>query len=89
MVHVGIRAVWNQGVSRHANDYVIRHAKGGLRDYVFSYQLAVLALLSTLSMRGAAGLGLFEKFLRSRHHPDMYRVVAALLYTMSSFSLRG
>lgn len=61
---------------------------GGLRQYVFTYQLAVLVLLLTLSFWGLAGLGIFEKIFLSNHHPDAYRIVSVFLYGLSSYSLR-
>ena len=67
---------------------ISKSAPGGLRDYVFSYQLAILALLITLAIWGIAGLGLFEKYALLRHHPDLYRICALCLYAVSSFSLR-
>ena len=91
-VFVGLAFAWGGNAqSLLQSDEIARLAKGtrgGLRDYVFTYQLAVLMLMATLSLWGVAGLGIFEVLLQRNHHPDLYRMVAALLYAASSASLR-
>jgi hypothetical protein len=65
-----------------------RFKKGGLRDYVFTFQAAVFALLVTLSLWGLAGLGVFDTLFLSNHHPDTYRLVSIILFAISSYSIR-
>jgi hypothetical protein len=62
---------------------------GGLREYAFTYQTAILSLLTTITLWGLAGLGLFDST-----HPlftiprFLYWAMGTLLYSLSSFSLR-
>lgn len=60
----------------------------GFRQYVFTFQMAILVILLTLTLWGLAGLNVFDARWPTdkRHVP--YRVVAAALYFLASMTLR-
>jgi hypothetical protein len=60
----------------------------GVRNYVFTFLAAILAILVTLVLWGLAGLGLFDKRWPTSNNPHVYFAVAALLYGCASLTLR-
>lgn len=91
-VFIGLAFAWagNAQALLQTDEMVLvaRHKRGGLRDYVFTFQAAVFALLVTLTAWGLAGLGVFDTLLLGKHHPDAYRLVSVILFALSSFSIR-
>lgn len=69
-------------------DALAEHHEGGFVEYVFVYQTAILAILSTMVFWGLAGLGIFEKALPKVTTPIAYFGIKALLFTMASLTVR-
>ena len=62
--------------------------EGGFQEYVFTYQLAIFAILVTLVAWALAGFGIFEKTWPTTDHARLYFTVKAILFTLSSLALR-
>ena len=69
-------------------DLLARQRNGGLQEYAFTYQEAILVLLVTLTGWGIAGLGFFDAKWLKHDHPTVYLMMRILLYTLSSLSVR-
>ncbi|MBW2303518.1 MAG: hypothetical protein JRF57_07360 [Deltaproteobacteria bacterium] len=69
-------------------DMLANYRSGGLKEYVFKFQSAILVLLITMIAWGLAGLNVFEP-LRGKLPLDFaYNAIEVLLYFMISLSLR-
>lgn len=69
-------------------DMLANYRPGGLKEYVFKFQSAILVLLITMIAWGLAGLNVFEPF-RGKFPLDFaYNAIEVLLYFMISLSLR-
>lgn len=64
------------------------HHEGGFVEYVFTYQTAILTILLTLVFWGLAGLNVFDKWISKDYCPKLYFVVKAMLFTLSSLTIR-
>ncbi|MEK7674623.1 MAG: hypothetical protein AAB676_02150 [Verrucomicrobiota bacterium] len=62
--------------------------KGGFAEYVFTYQAAILTILVTLVTWALAGFEIFDKAWPSEARQPWYFVVKAILFTLSSLTLR-
>jgi hypothetical protein len=67
---------------------VARHQRGGLRDYVYTFQLSILVLLVTICAWGIASLGVFEITWPGTANVPAYRSVASLMYGLTSLAIR-
>jgi hypothetical protein len=65
-----------------------KHHPGGYVEYVFTYQLAILAILFTMVSWGLAGLRVFDDKWPTGAHPLQYFVLKAFLFAISSLTLR-
>lgn len=61
---------------------------GGLREYVFKFQAAILVLLTTMVAWGLAGLDLFENLYCISRFNILYKAIEAFLFFLVSLSLR-
>jgi hypothetical protein len=61
---------------------------GGLREYVFKFQAAILVLLFTMVAWGFAGLDIFESLYCSSKFGVIYKAFKAFLFFLVSLSLR-
>jgi len=61
---------------------------GGLTEYVFVYQTAILTVLTTLITWGLAGLGIFDARWPTACSPELYFLSKTILFAMLSIALR-
>lgn len=61
---------------------------GGVATYVYTFQLAILAIIVTMSAWGVAGLGVFDRPCVFACPVWGYKVVMAALFAMASLTLR-
>lgn len=61
---------------------------GGFRDYVFTYQAAIFAILVTLVAWALAGFQVFDRSWPTSFRPFWYGVVENSLFALSSVTLR-
>lgn len=64
------------------------HRQGGLEEYVYTYQSAILFLLLTLILWAFAGLGYFDEYTPRTLHKKTYFVVATTLFFFASLAVR-
>jgi hypothetical protein len=64
-----------------------RHPEG-FSQYVFTFQLAILVILLTLTLWGLAGLHVFDDLWPTQQRGAPYRIVGAVLYGLASLTLR-
>ncbi|MFN0149674.1 MAG: hypothetical protein ACKVU1_03055 [bacterium] len=69
-------------------EHLAEHRVGDLKEYVFTYQSAILAILVTLSVWGIAGLGVIDSPSPIRWAHRLYPAVAVALYGLASLTLR-
>lgn len=62
--------------------------EGGLSDYAFTFQAAILCVLLTLVLWGIAGLQIFDKAWPTAGRPHTYFAAKTLLFTLSSLTVR-
>ena len=67
---------------------MVQHHKGGIAEYVFTYQAAIFAILVTLSFWALAGFAVFDKTWPTTDHGSCYFAVKSWLFTLSSLALR-
>lgn len=65
-----------------------KHREGGLRTYVFTYQTAILSVLTSLVLWGIAGLGIFDQRWPTPARQMVYLAMKIVLFAMLSFSVR-
>lgn len=61
---------------------------GGYEEYVFAFQSAILLILITLGMWAIAGLAILDEIWPTKEYPNVYRVIAFVLFFLSSMTLR-
>lgn len=69
-------------------DRLSQHHPGGLEEYVYTYQLAILVVLATLVAWGVAGLGILDRPCPWACPRVVYRSTAASLFALASLTLR-
>lgn len=62
--------------------------EGGFEEYAFTFQAAILTILSTLVVWGIAGLGVYERRCFWQCGVYVYRVAEVVLYSLASLTLR-
>ncbi len=62
--------------------------EGGFVDYVYTYQLAILVILTTVVFWSLAGLDVFNKVWPTPNIKIPYLMIKVLLYGMTSMTLR-
>ncbi len=67
---------------------VSKHRQGGLAEYVYAYQTAILVILVTIVSWGLAGLGIFDDQWPTTAHPKLYTGVKTILFGLASLTLR-
>ncbi len=61
---------------------------GGYEEYIYTYQAAVLLILTALVGWGLAGLGIFDQVWPTISQGTFYHTVSALLFFLASVTLR-
>ena len=61
---------------------------GGFSDYVYTFQAAILLILITICLWAIAGLGFFDLVWPVAHKSKAYKIIAFLLFMLSSMTLR-
>jgi hypothetical protein len=61
---------------------------GGLEEYAYVYQSAILAILITLCAWGLAGLGVIDRAVPAECYPRSQFMVRIALYSLASVTLR-
>lgn len=61
---------------------------GGLEEYVFVYQSAILVLLISLCLWGISGLGLFDQVWPKAERPWVLTSLRIIIFAFSSLTLR-
>lgn len=69
-------------------DELSKYHEGGFTEYVFVYQTAILAILTTMVCWGLAGLGVFEKMVPETTYPMAHFVIKTSLFALSSLTVR-
>jgi hypothetical protein len=69
-------------------EIVADHHRGGFREYVFTFQSAILTILVTLGLWGLAGLGVFDRSCPWSCPWWGYSVVRIVLFASASITLR-
>lgn len=66
-----------------------QYREGGFPEYVFTFQLAILTILITLSLWGVAGLGVFDCVWPTSSNEYGYFGVEVLLYAFAALTVRA
>lgn len=69
-------------------DAISDQHSGGIEEYAFTFQNAILCLLVTLALWGLAGLKVFDTTWPTAKCPNLLFAVEAALYFLGSLSLR-
>lgn len=69
-------------------DLLVKHHEGGLAEYIYLYQTAVLVIFITLILWGFAGLSVFDKLWPTTKQCITYTIFKTLLFAFCSMSLR-
>jgi hypothetical protein len=91
-VLVGLSFAWAGNAqallqTREIEKFAEKHA-AGIRNYVFTFLVAILSILVTVVFWSLAALGIFDKQWPTSVHPKSYFVVATMLYGAASITLR-
>jgi hypothetical protein len=91
-IFIGLTFAWGgNAVSLMQSDEInilADHRPGGLREYVFKFQSAILVLLLTLVFWGLAGLDVFEFLYCKPNYTICYKIIEVFLFFLVSLSLR-
>ncbi len=91
-IFVGLAFAW--AVNSHSliqSDEIrtlAEYKEGGLPEYIFTYQTAIMVILFTLVLWGLSGLKVFDARWPTTSKPYCYFVTKAILFTLSSVTLR-
>lgn len=91
-VFVGLAFAW--GGSAHSLlqssevEAVAKHKNGGLEDYVYAFQAAILLVLLTLVAWAIVGLGIVDYVWPTPEHPLAYAIVGVAMFSLSSAMVR-
>jgi hypothetical protein len=89
---VGLSFAW--GANAHALlqsreiRLMIRHRAGGMPEYAFTFQLAILVTLTTLAAWGLAGLRIFDVAWPTMMRPFVYGAIESVLFALASLTIR-
>lgn len=90
-VFIGLAFAWGgnaQSLMQSAEiENFSRFNAGGFEDYVYSFQLAILVLIVTITCWGVAGVGVFDHFW-PKNSNITYRYISAFLFFLISISIR-
>jgi len=64
------------------------HHEGGFEEYVYTFQLAILVVLTTIVVWGLAGLSLLDKVWPTQDRPTLYFLIKLIHYALASMTLR-
>ncbi|MDD2901150.1 MAG: hypothetical protein PHU44_01805 [Syntrophales bacterium] len=67
---------------------IYKRKKGGFIEYLYTFQTAILVLLTSLVLWGLAGLQVFDKTWPTTANQDSYNLIKFLLFANSSIALR-
>ncbi len=91
-IFIGLAFAWGgnaQALLQTAEmEEMAEHHEGGLAEYVFTYQTAILVILVTLVLWGLAGLKVFDGVWPTPQNSKAYLVVKGALFAMCSLTLR-
>ncbi|MDC0723742.1 hypothetical protein [Nannocystis bainbridge] len=90
-VFVGVSFAWganaNSLLQSPENEEMARR-RGGIEEYAYTFQLAMLVILSSLVLWGLAGLEVFDRTWSTDVDAAAYRAVEFVFYTTVSLTLR-
>lgn len=69
-------------------EVLLSHHDGGLEEYVYTYQMAVLTILVTMALWGVAGLGVIDRECVFACPAWGYGAAKTVLFTAASVTLR-
>ena len=69
-------------------EVLAENSEGGLQEYVYTFQSAVLCFLVTIVLWGLAGLGIFDLVWPVRNNCHLYYLVSVVLFFFSSLAVR-
>lgn len=69
-------------------DELSKYRKGGLAEFAFTYQAAILAILGCVTLWGLAGLGIFDRACFWQCNRYWYFAAAVGLYGSLSLTIR-
>ena len=88
-IFVGLSFAWSGNaqalLQSHEIELLSEFSTGGLEEYVYTFQTAILTILATLVMWGAGGLGIYDRIPLALI-PGV--AIETALYTMASITLR-
>lgn len=91
-VFVGLSFTWGgNAMSLMRSEEIARLADnrdGGLRQYIYKFQMAILTLLSSMIFWGLAGLELFDFSTSNPASKIVHYLIATLLYALTSCAIR-
>ncbi|MEJ2069103.1 MAG: hypothetical protein P8X65_12790 [Syntrophobacterales bacterium] len=91
-IFIGLAFAWVQNAQALLQSESIiklaKHREGGIREYVFTYQLAILSILVSLIIWGLAGLQIFDTLWPTKCNVISYFIVKWFIFLMSSLALR-
>jgi hypothetical protein len=90
-VFIGLAFAWGGNAQSLLQSAEIEHFSnfnaGGFEDYVYSFQLAILVLIVTITSWGVAGIGIFDDFWPKSSN-IFYRYISSFLFFLISISIR-
>lgn len=91
-VLIGLTFAWSGNaqalLSSSEIDALAEHRVGGLMEYVYSFQNAILLILITVTSWGIAGLGLIDANVPKDLNEVAYFWLSTLLYALISLTIR-
>lgn len=93
MIFVGLSFAWvGNAQALLQSDELIKlseYREGGIVEYVFAFQTAILVILITIVLWGLAGLKIFDDFWPGKENSILYTLVKIILFASSSLTIRS
>lgn len=91
-IFIGLTFAWGANaislMQSEEINILARFRPGGLREYLFRYQTAILVLLLTMVAWGLAGLNVFESIYCDHRFKILYAAIEVFLFFLISLSIR-
>lgn len=91
-IFVGLSFAWGGNAqallqTKEIEDLTQKH-KGGFEEYIYTYQLSILLILTALVSWGMAGLDIFDKVWPTKESTTAYFLLESSLFFLASLAIR-
>ncbi len=91
-IFVGLSFAWGGNAqallqTKEIKDLTEKH-EGGFEEYLYTYQLSILLILTALVSWGMAGLNIFDEVWPTEENAMVYLLLESILFFLASLAIR-